>query len=279
MWLTIESSAKKKKKKTPKFNFYGVCLGPKPGVYMSWEEAKPFITGPHLFGRGFETYEQALAYSTWQLQVISEDKWYGVKRGQNPGVYQCWEEVIHFNLAHEKKCPVLYKAFASEEEAFAFVNNPVVNTTPSVSSTKQVPGNVSVSHTQFQHSVVDTPPQAALVGTTEQLSSQNNGVSPQSSSVPESLFEIGQPSLRDHSLPNTSMSTESARPSDTPTRPVHDNSRVHSSLATASASMTTGTVNNAALGSHVPSMQDAQSSKRIYRSFSGKNVGLPFLST
>ncbi|KAJ7764953.1 hypothetical protein DFH07DRAFT_770228 [Mycena maculata] len=115
------ASPDKKQRKTngPKKAAYVVFCGLQPGVFLTWSEVDPLVTGvPHSIFRGYTTVPVAFAYAEergWVRRTGSpaasaisvlptpmtdnsrnhlngpenlDDKWYVVYRGINPGVYR-----------------------------------------------------------------------------------------------------------------------------------------------------------------------------------------------
>lgn len=112
---------------------YAVAVGAKPGVYFTWKEVQAQIVGrTDAKYKCFGTMEEA---ETYIIEIQAKDsvkktstpsakpaakgsKFYAVKAGVKPGVYTTWAEcqknVVGFKNA-------VYKSFATEEEAIAFV--------------------------------------------------------------------------------------------------------------------------------------------------------------
>jgi viroplasmin and RNaseH domain-containing protein len=109
--------------KAPKVAFYAVRRGRKQGVYESWEEAKVHVLGcPDAKYRKFAQYDDAFAFAfpkASQQAPSSTPKptFYGVRRGNAPGVYQSWEET----QKHIAGCvDVKFRIFWLYEEAYEF---------------------------------------------------------------------------------------------------------------------------------------------------------------
>lgn len=96
--------------------FYAVKVGRKPGVYKTWTECKEQVDGFNgAVYKKFTDEKEAIKFAS----VEKKKKWYGVRTGKVPGVYETWQEC--------KDCVdgvpnAVYKSFPSEEEAWMFVD-------------------------------------------------------------------------------------------------------------------------------------------------------------
>jgi ribonuclease HI len=144
---TSSSTAPQKRKGSLQIKFYAVKAGHNPGVYLSWKECEQNISGfrgaaceysyigemtstnlaSSPIVKSFPTREEADAYvagrasSSKLTQSSSQvEKFYGVAKGRNPGVYTDWataqEQITGWKFPK-------YKKFATREEAEKFVRS------------------------------------------------------------------------------------------------------------------------------------------------------------
>ncbi len=116
--------------------FYGVKVGLKPGVYYNWNDCQNNVIGyPGSKFQSFKTEDEAYFY-VYGLHMDSSkqkepeparnikysgskaEKFYGVKEGVNPGVYDNWTD-CKANV--DGYSGAKYKSFKTEEEAISYV--------------------------------------------------------------------------------------------------------------------------------------------------------------
>jgi len=138
------STVPQKRKGSSQVKFYAVKAGHTPGVYLSWKECEQHISGfrgavcecsriaqmtstDASTVKSFATREEADAYmagrasSSKSTQPSSQfEKFYGVAKGRNPGVYTDWataqEQIIGWKFPK-------YKKFTTRTEAEEFVRS------------------------------------------------------------------------------------------------------------------------------------------------------------
>lgn len=116
--------------------FYGVKVGLKPGVYYNWTDCQNNVIGyPGSKFQSFKTEDEAYFYvygshidSSKQKESVpvkniklsgsKAKKFYGVKEGVKPGVYDNWND-CKANV--DGYSGAKYKSFKTEEEAIIYV--------------------------------------------------------------------------------------------------------------------------------------------------------------
>lgn len=95
--------------------YYAVKKGVNPGIYKTWKECQENVIGyAGAIYKSFSTEEEAQSF----MQTGASNKFYGVKVGLTPGVYNTWEE-CQANVSGYPNAK--FKSFTTYEEAFAFV--------------------------------------------------------------------------------------------------------------------------------------------------------------
>jgi ribonuclease HI len=127
--LSIMSMASKKRKLGEDVTkYYAVRAGKTPGVYMTWKECQEQTTG--FKGASYKSFisrQDAEDFAAGREVANSagagkgtEEKFYGVAVGHNPGVYETWTAASE--QIKDVKGPK-YKKFTTREEAEEFVNS------------------------------------------------------------------------------------------------------------------------------------------------------------
>lgn len=128
----------------PSAKFYAVARGKSVGVFTTWAEAQPLVTGVHNARyKSFPTRGEAesfiaansdlpqasganssigsvSAFSPIQSQQRHQEKYYAVARGKGVGVFRSWAEAqpLVVGVVNAR-----YKSFPTRDEAEAFVRN------------------------------------------------------------------------------------------------------------------------------------------------------------
>jgi ribonuclease HI len=123
------STASKKRKLTEDLTkYYAVRAGKTPGVYMTWKECQEQTTGfKGASYKSFNSRKDAEDFaagrevaSTAGAGKGTEERFYGVAVGHNPGVYETWTAASE--QIKNVKGPK-YKKFDTKEEAEEFVRS------------------------------------------------------------------------------------------------------------------------------------------------------------
>jgi ribonuclease HI len=122
------TASKKRKLGDDVTKYYAVRAGKTPGVYMTWKECQDQTTG--FKGASYKSFTSKRDADDFVAgkEVASsagagkgtEDRFYGIAVGHNPGVYQTWTAAQE--QIRDVKGPK-YKKFASREEAEEFVRS------------------------------------------------------------------------------------------------------------------------------------------------------------
>jgi len=127
--LVIMSTASKKRKLgDDATKYYAVRAGKTPGVYMTWKECQDQTTGfKGASYKSFTSRQDAEDFAAGREVASSagagkgtEEKFYGIAVGHNPGVYETWTAASE--QIKDVKGPK-YKKFATREEAEEFVRS------------------------------------------------------------------------------------------------------------------------------------------------------------
>ncbi|KAL3694792.1 hypothetical protein R1sor_008443 [Riccia sorocarpa] len=106
---------------------YAIARGHRPGVYLTWEDAKPQVDGfRNARYRKFSSGAEAEAFIEENREVGAQGDpnpipaYYAVAKGRVPGIYGTWEEALVQvkDLFHAK-----YKKFSTREEAENFIED------------------------------------------------------------------------------------------------------------------------------------------------------------
>jgi ribonuclease HI len=125
---TMSTASKKRKLGEDVIKYYAVRAGKTPGVYLTWKECQEQITG--FKGASFKSFfsRRDAEYFAAGREVAdsagagkgTEERFYGVAVGHNPGVYETWTAASE--QIKDVKGPK-YKKFATREEAEQFVRS------------------------------------------------------------------------------------------------------------------------------------------------------------
>jgi len=103
-----------------KKKFYAVKQGFNTGIFEKWEDCKSQVIGypGQAIYRGFSTLQEAQDYLDGVSKTSGGKKFYAVKVGRNPGIYETWEEarkqVDNYPYA-------VYKGYPTKAEAKDFL--------------------------------------------------------------------------------------------------------------------------------------------------------------
>ena len=102
--------------------YYVIREGKRPGIYTSWEECKQNLGKWEIAKfKGFNNYEDALEYMKIQDKPIkSHYKYYAVFKGDQPGVYDSWDECKE---AIGDIRNALFRGFDNKDDADQFAMN------------------------------------------------------------------------------------------------------------------------------------------------------------
>jgi ribonuclease HI len=124
----MSTASKKRKLGEDVTKYYAVRAGKTPGVYMTWKECQEQTTG--FKGASYKSFtsRQDAEDFTAGREVAStagagrgtEERFYGIAVGHNPGVYETWTAASE--QIKNVKGPK-YKKFDTREEAEEFVKN------------------------------------------------------------------------------------------------------------------------------------------------------------
>lgn len=121
----VGGSAPKRKRVTGETKFYAVRRGHYPGIYTNWKDCLQQVSGfKGASFKSFSTEADAKSFIEGQDPTLNPgssvyvEKWYGVRSGKQPGVYQDWDTARSQVVGWQKP---KVKAFATREEAEAFV--------------------------------------------------------------------------------------------------------------------------------------------------------------
>jgi ribonuclease HI len=122
----MSTASKKRKIGDDVTKYYAVRAGKTPGVYVTWKECQEQTTGfKGASYKSFTSKKDAEDYAAGKEVASSagagkgtEEKFYGVAVGHNPGVYVTWTEASE--QIKDVKGPK-YKKFGTREEAEEFV--------------------------------------------------------------------------------------------------------------------------------------------------------------
>jgi ribonuclease HI len=124
----MSTLSKKRKLGEDVTKYYAVRAGKAPGVYMTWKECQEQTTG--FKGASYKSFisrQDAEDFAAGREVASSagagkgtEEKFYGVAVGHNPGVYKTWSAASE--QIKDVKGPK-YKKFATRREAEEFVNS------------------------------------------------------------------------------------------------------------------------------------------------------------
>jgi ribonuclease HI len=116
---TISDSDSYDSKSRVQKKFYAVKVGRQPGIYDNWNDCKEQVMGfKGTCFKSFLTLEEAQNFIKGNVQSQRIEKFYAVKVGHQPGIYDTWEQCKEKIDGYE--WPV-YKSFASREEAEDFI--------------------------------------------------------------------------------------------------------------------------------------------------------------
>jgi len=122
----MSTASKKRKLGDDVTKYYAVRAGKTPGVYMTWKECQDQTTGfKGASYKSFTSMQDAIDFTAGKEVASSagagkgtEEKFYGVAVGHNPGVYDTWTAAQE--QIRDVKGPK-YKKFGTREEAEDFV--------------------------------------------------------------------------------------------------------------------------------------------------------------
>lgn len=107
-----------------KKKYYAVRKGRKPGIYFTWDETTHQVYGyKNAEYKSFTSLEEAEQFMrsgnsfnsiTSKKKSNKTKKYYAVKQGREPGIYNTWEDA-HEQILNYKNA--MFKSFSSEEEA------------------------------------------------------------------------------------------------------------------------------------------------------------------
>ena len=102
--------------------YYVIREGKRPGIYTTWEECKQNLGKWEIAKfKGFNNYEDALEYMKIQDKPIkSHYKYYAVFKGDQPGVYESWDECKE---AIGDIRNALFRGFDNKDDADQFAKN------------------------------------------------------------------------------------------------------------------------------------------------------------
>jgi ribonuclease HI len=124
----MSTASKKRKLGEDVIKYYAVRAGKTPGVYMTWKECQEQTTGfKGASYKSFTSRQDAEDFAAGR-EVAStagagrgtEERFYGIAVGHNPGVYETWTAASE--QIKNVKGPK-YKKFDTREEAEEFVKN------------------------------------------------------------------------------------------------------------------------------------------------------------
>ena len=124
----MSTASKKRKLGDDATKYYAVRAGKTPGVYMTWKECQDQTTGfKGASYKSFTSRQDAEDFAAGKEVASSagagrgtEEKFYGIAVGHNPGVYETWTAAAE--QIKDVKGPK-YKKFATREEAEEFVKS------------------------------------------------------------------------------------------------------------------------------------------------------------
>lgn len=124
----MSTASKKRKLGEDATKYYAVRAGKTPGVYTTWKECQEQTTG--FKGASYKSFisrQDAEDFAAGREVANSagagkgtEEKFYGIAVGHNPGVYETWTAAAE--QIKDVKGPK-YKKFATREEAEEFVKS------------------------------------------------------------------------------------------------------------------------------------------------------------
>jgi ribonuclease HI len=124
----MSTASKKRKLGDDVTKYYAVRAGKTPGVYMTWKECQDQTTGfKGASYKSFTSKKDAEDFAAGKEVASSagagkgtEEKFYGIAVGHNPGVYDTWTAAQE--QIKDVKGPK-YKKFGTREEAEDFVKS------------------------------------------------------------------------------------------------------------------------------------------------------------
>jgi viroplasmin and RNaseH domain-containing protein len=103
--------------------YYAVACGRKVGIFRSWAEAGPQVTGfPNNWHQKFTTKEEAREYLEGHRSVDVEmprvPSFYAVAQGREVGIYRNWHQAEKQVSSYPN---ARYKKFSNERDALDFI--------------------------------------------------------------------------------------------------------------------------------------------------------------
>eukprot|EP00833_Pecoramyces_ruminatium_P008807 jgi/Orpsp1_1/1182839/evm.model.c7180000082854.2 len=113
-----------------KKNYYAIKKGYKTGIFEKWDECKEFVLGyKGAIYKGFSTLSEAQNFmnmgknnddtnKTPPVSIKTNKKYYAVKVGREPRIYETWSECLKSVNGYEW---AVFKSYPTREEAEAFI--------------------------------------------------------------------------------------------------------------------------------------------------------------